>query len=358
MDLDREKFLESLVNSMSPSGFEEEAIKVWVDRAKKFADRVYTDYHGNAIAVINEGKEPRVMLAGHIDEIGYMITYVDEQGYLYFNTIGGVDPQIAQGQRVWIRGKSGERILGVIGKKAIHLLDEEERKRVPKFKEMWIDIGAKNKDEVLEKIEIGTCAVNALNYEKLFGSNVVARGFDDRVGAFIALEALVELSKIKDKLNVSVYAVATVQEEIGLRGARTSAFGIDPHVGIAIDVTHTTDQPGVDKKLLGDIKLGGGPVIARGPNISPKVYEKLVNTAKDLNIPYQIEGVPHATGTDANAIQITRAGVATGLVSVPNRYMHTPCEVVNLDDLDNIIKLLAGFCERVKSAEEFLIYNF
>ncbi|MEO0272907.1 MAG: M42 family metallopeptidase [candidate division WOR-3 bacterium] len=357
MDLDREKFLESLVNSMSPSGFEEEAVKLWVDRAKKFADRVYTDYHGNAIAVINEGKEPRVMLAGHIDEIGYMITYVDEQGYLYFNTIGGVDPQIAQGQRVWIRGKNGERILGVIGKKAIHLLDEEERKRVPKFKEMWIDIGAKNKDEVLERIEIGTCAVNALNYEKLYGSNVVARGFDDRVGAFIALEALAELSKIKENLNVSVYAVATVQEEIGLRGARTSAFGIDPHVGIAIDVTHTTDQPGVEKKLLGDIKLGGGPVIARGPNISPKVYEKLVNTAKELNIPYQIEGVPHATGTDANAIQITRAGVATGLVSVPNRYMHTPCEVVNLDDLDNIIKLLAGFCERVKRADEFLIYN-
>ncbi len=357
MDLDREKFLESLVNSMSPSGFEEEAVKVWVDRAKKFADRVYTDYHGNAIAVINEGKEPRVMLAGHIDEIGYMITYVDEQGYLYFNTIGGIDPQIAQGQRVWIRGKNGERILGVIGKKAIHLLDEEERKRVPKFKEMWIDIGAKNKDEVLERIEIGTCAVNALNYEKLYGSNVVARGFDDRVGAFIALEALAELSKIKENLNVSVYAVATVQEEIGLRGARTSAFGIDPHVGIAIDVTHTTDQPGVEKKLLGDIKLGGGPVIARGPNISPKVYEKLVNTAKELNIPYQIEGVPHATGTDANVIQITRAGVATGLVSVPNRYMHTPCEVVNLDDLDNIIKLLAGFCERVKRADEFLIYN-
>ncbi|MEO0198303.1 MAG: M42 family metallopeptidase [candidate division WOR-3 bacterium] len=357
MDLDREKFLESLVNSMSPSGFEEEAVKLWVDRAKKFADRVYTDYHGNAIAVINEGKEPRVMLAGHIDEIGYMITYVDEQGYLYFSTIGGVDPQIAQGQRVWIRGKNGERILGVIGKKAIHLLDEEERKRVPKFKEMWIDIGAKNKDEVLERIEIGTCAVNALNYEKLYGSNVVARGFDDRVGAFIALEALAELSKIKENLNVSVYAVATVQEEIGLRGARTSAFGIDPHVGIAIDVTHTTDQPGVEKKLLGDIKLGGGPVIARGPNISPKVYEKLVNTAKELNIPYQIEGVPHATGTDANAIQITRAGVATGLVSVPNRYMHTPCEVVNLDDLDNIIKLLAGFCERVKRADEFLIYN-
>jgi endoglucanase len=357
MEKDREKFLEALVNAMSPSGFEEEAVKVWVERAKPYADKVYTDYHGNAIAVINEGKEPRIMLAGHIDEIGYMITYVDEQGYLYFNTIGGVDPQIAQGQRVWIKGKDGSRILGVIGKKAIHLLDEEERKRVPKFKEMWIDIGAKNRDEVLEKIDIGTCAVNAQSYEKLYNNNVVARGFDDRVGAFIVLETLIELSKIKDKLNASIYAVATVQEEIGLRGAHTSAFGIDPHVGIAVDVTHTADQPGVEKKVIGDIKLGGGPVIARGPNISPKVFEKLVATAKELNLPYQVEPAPRATGTDANAIQLTRAGVATGLVSVPNRYMHTPCEVVNLDDLDNIIKLLAGFCERVKSKEEFILYK-
>jgi len=358
MDKEREKFLESLVNAMSPSGFEEEAVKVWVERAKPYADRVYTDYHGNAIAVINEGKEPRIMLAGHIDEIGYMITYVDENGYLYFNTIGGVDPQIAQGQRVWIKGKNGERILGVIGKKAIHLLDEEERKRVPKFKEMWIDIGAKTREEVLDKIEIGTCAVNALSYERLYNGNVVARGFDDRVGAFVVLETLIELSNVKDSLNASVYAVATVQEEIGLRGAHTSAFGIAPHVGIAVDVTHTSDQPGVEKKVIGDIKLGGGPVIARGPNISPKVYEKLVNVAKESNIPYQIEPAPRATGTDANIIQITREGVATGLVSVPNRYMHTPCEMVNLEDLDNIINLLKNFCLSVKTKEEFLLYNF
>lgn len=357
MELDRERFLESLVNAMSPSGFEEEAVRVWVDRAKNYADRVYTDYHGNAIAVLNEGKEPRVMIAGHIDEIGYMITYVDENGFLYFSAIGGIDPQIAQGQRVWIKGKNGDRILGVIGKKAIHLLDEEERKRVPKFKDMWIDIGASKREEVSEKVEIGTCAVNALDYERLMDGNVVARGFDDRVGSFIALEALIELSKVKEKLNCSVYAVATVQEEIGLRGATTSAFGIDPHIGIAVDVTHTADQPGVEKKVIGDIKLGGGPVIARGPNISPKVYDKLVETAKELSLPYQVEPAPRATGTDANAIQLTRSGVATGLVSVPNRYMHTPCEVVNLQDLDSIIKLLSGFCERVKSKEEFLLYK-
>ncbi|HOK22452.1 MAG TPA: M42 family metallopeptidase [Candidatus Hydrothermia bacterium] len=357
MEKGRENFLEAIVNAISPSGFEEEAVRVWADRAKKYADRVYTDYHGNAIAVLNERKEPRVMLAGHIDEIGYMITYVDENGYLYFSTIGGVDPQIAQGQRIWIKGKDGSRILGVIGKKAIHLLDEEERKRVPKFKDMWIDIGANNRDEVFEKIEIGTCAVNAQIYERLFNGNVVARGFDDRVGSFIALESLIELSKIKGELSTSVYAVATVQEEVGLRGARTSAFAIDPHIGIAVDVTHTADQPGVEKKVIGDLKLGSGPIIARGPNISPKVFEKLVQTAKELNIPYQIEPEPYATGTDANVIQLTRSGVATGLVSVPNRYMHTPCEVVNLSDLDNIINLLASFVQRIKSKDEFILYN-
>ena len=356
MDLEREKFLENLVNAMSPSGFEEEAVKIWKERAEKFADRVYHDYHGNSIAVINENKEPRIMLAGHIDEIGYMIRYIDDNGFLYFSPIGGVDPQIAQGQRVWIKGKNGERILGLIGKKPIHLMKKEERDKVPEFSDMWIDIGAESKEEALKKVDIGAPAVNALSYSKLMNDFVVARGFDDRVGAFIVLEALIELSKIKDRLNASVYAVATVQEEIGLRGAKTSAFGIEPHVGIAVDVTFATDQPGVDKKKIGEIKMGSGPVIAKGPNINPKVFELLIKTAEEDSIPYQIEGIPHGTGTDANAIQLTRAGVAAGLVSVPNRYMHTPCEVVHLQDLDNIIKLLSGFIKRVESKDQFVPY--
>jgi len=183
------------------------------------------------------------------------------------------------------------------------------------------------------------------------------RALDNRIGGFMIAEVARKLKEKDIKLPFKLYVVNSVQEEIGLRGATTSAFGIDPHIGIAVDVTHTADQPGVEKKVIGDIKLGGGPVIARGPNISPKVYDKLVETAKELSLPYQVEPAPRATGTDANAIQLTRSGVATGLVSVPNRYMHTPCEVVNLQDLDSIIKLLSGFCERVKSKEEFLLYK-
>ncbi len=355
MKKDREKFLKDIVDAISPSGYEGDAVKVWRKRAKKYTNVVRGDLHGNSIAVLNEEKRPKIMLAGHIDEIGLQITYIDEQGYLRFAPIGGWDPQIPQGQRVVIKGKKGI-VKGVIGKKPIHLLKGQEREKVVSIEQMHIDIGVSSKKEAEKLVEIGAPAVIDYYYDRLSGETAVARGFDNRVGAFIVLEALGELVKEAESLNSSVYAVATVQEEIGLRGARTSAFGIDPDIGIAVDVTFATDYPGMDKNRFGDIKLGGGPVIARGPNINPKVFELLVKTAEEEKIPYQVEAIPHGTGTDANAIQVTRSGVATGLVSIPNRYMHTPCELVNLDDLDNIIKLLAGFIRRVKNIEDFLPY--
>ncbi len=356
MKKDREKFLKDIVDAISPSGYEEDAVGVWRNRAKKYTNVVRGDLHGNSIAAINEGKRPKIMLAGHIDEIGLQITYIDEQGYLRFAPIGGWDPQIPQGQRVVIKGKKGIIVKGLIGKKPIHLLKGQEREKVVSIEQMHIDIGVSSKKEAEKLVEIGAPAVIDYYYDRLSGKTAVARGFDNRVGAFIVLEALGELVKEAESLNASVYAVATVQEEIGLRGARTSAFGIDPDIGIAVDVTFATDYPGMDKNRFGDIKLGGGPVIARGPNINPKVFELLVKTAEEEKIPYQVEAIPHGTGTDANAIQVTRSGVATGLVSIPNRYMHTPCELVNLDDLDNIIKLLAGFIRRVKNIEDFLPY--
>lgn len=348
---EREDFLRDIVNAISPSGYEEEAVKVWRERAKKYTDNIKGDLHGNSIAVLNEGKRPKIMLAGHIDEIGLQITYIDDRGYLRFAPIGGWDPQIPQGQRVVIKGKNGRLIKGVIGKKPIHLLKGQEREKVVDIEKMHIDIGVSTKKEAEELVAIGTVAVIDYYYTKLQGNTVVARGFDNRVGAFIVLEVLGEL--VDSELEASVYAVATVQEEIGLRGARTSAFGIAPDLGIAVDVTFATDYPGMDKTRFGEIKLGGGPVIARGPNINPKVFELLIKTAEENKIPYQVEAIPRGTGTDANAIQITRSGVATGLVSIPNRYMHTPCEVVNLDDLENIIKLIAGFIKKVKKIEDF-----
>ncbi len=337
-------FLKRLMGTPSPSGHERGAQDVVKAEIEGFCDKVERDTHGNQIGIINPEGRPRVMLSGHIDEIGFMIKYIDENGYLYFAPVGGWDPQISQGQRVVILTKEGP-IKGVIGKKPIHLLTQEDRKKVVQIKDQWIDIGAKNKEEAEKIVRIGDYAVVDVQFEKLMGDIVVSRGFDDKSGAFVVVETL---RLLKDKgFSAGVYGVTSVQEEIGLRGAKTSAYHINPDIGIAIDVTFATDAPTVEKKLVGDIKIGGGPVIARGPNINPKVEALLIKTAEEEGIPYQLEGANRATGTDANAIQITRGGIAAGLVSIPNRYMHTPCEIVSLSDLENVAKLLAGFIKRL-----------
>ncbi len=355
MDSKAYEFLKNLINSMSPSGFEQEAADIWRDYTSQFADEVRRDLHGNTIAVVNKGGAPRVMLAGHIDEIGYMVKYIDDDGFIYFAPIGGVDPQIAQGQRVIIKGKKG-KILGVIGKKPIHLFTPEDRNKVVKFEDMFIDIGAKSKEGAEEYVSVGDPIVNAPGFDELLGDIIVGRGFDDRVGAFVVAEALRLLSE--DKPQAEVYSVATVQEEIGLRGARTSAFGIDPKIGIAVDVTFAMDTPKLkgQKELVGDIKIGGGPVIARGPNINHKLFELFVKTAEEEGIPYQIEGIPRGTGTDANVIQLTRAGVAAGLISIPNRYMHTPCEIVSKKDLENAARLIAATVRKITEDTDFTPY--
>jgi endoglucanase len=348
------EFLRRLMETISPSGYEHEAAVVWTEEAKTFAEKVWVDAHGNAYAVVKPGGSPKVMLAGHMDEIGLMVTHIDDQGFLYFRTIGGWDPQIVQGQRVWVRTREG-RVPGVIGKKPIHLLKNEERDKVTKVEEMWIDIGAKDKEEVEKLVQIGDPVVLAYGFEELRGNLVMARGFDDKAGAFVVLEAARLLSQLNPK--AEVYAVATVQEEVGLRGARTSAFAIDPQVGIAVDVEFATDFPSMEseKKKIGDVKMGGGPVIVRGANISPKVFHLLTEIAKEREIPHQIVGYPSGTGTDANVIQLTRAGVATGLLGVPNRYMHSPCEIVSLDDLENTAKLIAYAVERIDESTDFAL---
>lgn len=353
MDKGRVEFLRKCVDTISPSGFEEEMSRIWRAEADKFADRTWADVNGNAYAVVNEGGSPRVMLAGHMDEIGLMITYIDDKGFLSFAPIGGWDPQVLPGQRVRIRGKKGV-IVGVVGRKPIHLLEAEERKKVVKFDGLWIDIGAKDKKDAEKHVSIGDPAVLDYGFVPLLNDLAAARAFDDRVGAFVILEAARLASEMNPK--AAIYAVGTVQEEIGLRGAHTSAFGIDPQVGIAVDVGFATDTPGMgnEKKKVGDIAMGKGPMIARGPNINPKLFDLLVSTAKKEKIPYQVEGAPRGTGTDANAIQLTRAGVATGLISIPNRYMHSPCEVVHLGDLENIAKLIAHTVVSIDDTTDFI----
>jgi endoglucanase len=348
-----ETFLANMVNAISPSGYEGCAAAVWKKEAEQFADTVETDVHGNSHAVINAGGKVRVMLAGHYDEIGFLITHIDDKGFLWIAPIGGWDPQIAQGQRIQILGKKGV-VKGVVGKLAIHLQKPDQRKKVSEICDLWVDIGVASREEAETLVSIGDPMVIAYGYERLENDIAIGRAFDDRAGAFAILEAARMLSELDNECEV--HAVATVQEEIGLRGARTAAFGISPDIGIAVDVTFATDHPSIGTVLNheGLVEIGKGPVITRGPNINPKLFELLVATAKAEGIPVQIVAEARGTGTDANAIQLNQAGVVTGLVSIPLRYMHSPCELLSLTDVENTAKLLAATVAQIKTDSNFI----
>jgi endoglucanase len=349
------EFLKALAEAPSPSGYEQPAQKVFREYIRGHVDEVQTDVLGNASGLLKgRGKgKPTVMLAGHCDEVGFMVKYIDENGFLYFAPIGGIDDQLLPGKRVWIHAQNGP-VMGVVGRKPIHLIDPKDREKVVQFHNQFIDIGAKNKKEASRFIKIGDAVTFAGGLEKLIGDRVVSRGFDDKVGSFVVAEVLRRVGEKKERPWCSVYGVSTVQEELGLRGATTSAYQIQPDVGIAVEVGHASDYPDVDKKRVGEYKLGAGPLIARGANINPLVYELLIKTAKKTKIPVQILGAPRATGTDANVIQLSRKGVATGLVSVPLRYMHTPTEVLSLKDLEATCRLLVEFIYELKEKMSFI----
>jgi putative aminopeptidase FrvX len=351
-------FLRKLLETPSPSGYErpvQDVVRAW---AGGFADEVRTDRHGNVLAMRHPSHEygaqsdrtPRIMLAGHCDQIGLMVQHIDDNGFLYIQPIGGWDMQILLGQNLTVWTRQGA-VHGVVARRAPHLMTNEERNKVPIFPDVWIDIGAKDRKDAEELVRPGDPVTCALGYRPLRNNMAASPGMDDKVGLWTVMEAL-RLMHGKP-LHVAVFCVSTVQEEIGLRGATTSSYGIHPTVGIAVDVTHASDTPGNDKKQLGDVRLGSGPVLFRGPNINPHVLRLLEVTAKQHDIPVQVRGAPRATGTDANAMQLARDGVATGLVSIPNRYMHSPVEVVHLDDLDHAARLLAEFCLSVTPAMDW-----
>lgn len=355
MQKDSFEFLKKLLETPSPSGFEQEIQRVVRRRVSSYADSVEVDVHGNLIAVANPKGKVKVMLAGHCDQIGFMVSHIDDQGFIWFHAIGGIDATVLPGTRVTLQGRDG-KIDGVIGYKAAHLVPAHDRGKPTEVGKLWIDIGAKDGKEAKAQLSVGDPITYHLGIVQL-GKNIIASpGCDDKVGVFVVMEALRLFKKEarKQRSNVALYAVSTVQEEIGLRGARTSAFGVDPLVGIAIDVTHASDAPGHDPKQIGTVKLGEGPTIARGPNINPVIEKLLLETAKKKKIPHQPLAAPGATGTDANAIQVSRAGVAAALVSVPNRYMHTQVEVVDLRDLENTAKLIAETCLRITARTSFI----
>ena len=349
-------FLTALLDAPGPSGFEAAPARRWRSEAQGFADEVRVDVNGNSFATLHGSAagRPPVMLAGHVDEIGLMVVHIDDQGYLWFETIGGWDPQVFVGQRVTLLGREGP-VLGLIGRAAIHLIAKEDREKVSKVADLWIDIGATSKAEAGAMIRVGDVGVLAAGVLRLPNGRLVSRSLDNRIGAFVVLEALRRIAATPAR--VPVTAVATAQEEIafsGGGGARTSATGLTPLAAIVVDVTHATDTPSVEKKKHGDVALGGGVVLSRGSAVNSCVFDMLVQVAEAEGIPFVIQAAPRDTGTDADAIFTAHHGVATGLVSVPIRYMHSPNEVVALEDLDRAAMLLAAFARRITPESDFV----
>jgi endoglucanase len=342
------EFLVDLLNARSPTGAEYEAQAVVDKYVEDEVDVYRRDTMGNRFATVNPEGDPKLMFAGHIDELGLIVTYINEQGFLYFETLGGHDKSMISGRRVSIMTKNGI-IKGVTGKRAIHLMSPEDRKKVPETHEIWIDIAVKSREEAEKLVGIGDTAVYDQSFELIRGSVGVARAFDDKAGAYAVMEAVRRLAK--GKLDACVTAAATTQEEIGTRGAMTAAFSENPDFAIAVDVGHATDSPDCDHRKYGSFKQGGGPIICRGPNINPVIFDIIVRAAEKNKIPYQVEADPRPTGTDARAIQVAQAGIATGLLSIPLRYMHTPSEMVDLEDIEHTIQLLVAVSKSLKKGD-------
>ncbi|MCX7416874.1 MAG: M42 family metallopeptidase [Planctomycetia bacterium] len=341
MDASARDFLVRLLQTPSPSGYEQPVQELVRGYLAGVAESVTTDSHGNVIGASNRASPMRMLLAGHCDQIGLIVQYIDSDGYISVQPIGGWDPMQLVGSRVSIWTASGA-VPGVIARKPIHLLTEEERKVVPKMKDLWIDIGSPDKADAESVVRIGDPVTVELQFQQLRGSLACSAAMDDKIGLWVVLEAFRRAAAM-GPLPCALFVASTVQEEIGLRGAQTSSYSVDPHVAIAVDVTHATDCPTIDKKTEGDIALGKGPVVYRGPNMNPHVVSRLLEAATTNSIPVQLAASGRATPTDANVLQTTRAGVATGLVSVPNRYMHSAVETVSLDDADRTADLLAAF---------------
>jgi putative aminopeptidase FrvX len=351
MNPESKKFLYELLETPSPTGFEQRIQRVVRAHMKKYADTIETDLHGNVIVGINTKASRKVMLAGHCDQIGMMVKHISKEGFLYLGALGGIDAGVLHGAHVSIHSESGQ-VNGVFGRKPIHMQTSDERDRLKlDLDKMWVDIGATSQKDAEKRVKIGDPATFKLGVTELSSDLICSPGLDDKVGLFIAMEALKLCAK--SKLNVALYAVSTVQEEVGLRGARTAAYAIDPEVGIAIDVTFASDNPGNDNPRAVPCKLGGGPCISRGPNVNPIVEKMLLASAKKAKIPAQAAPSAKLLGNDANAIQVSKRGVAAGSIGIPNRYMHTQVEVCHLKDLENSAKLLAQFTKDITPKTDF-----
>ncbi len=346
-------FFRSAIQTPSPSGYEEPIQALIRNFISPHAQELRTDVHGNLIASIGDSSGPRLMYAGHCDQIGMIVSYIDENGFVYAQTIGGWDSQQLIGQAMTIWTSTGP-VACAISRKPIHLLNTKERNQVVQLDQLWLDIGAKNQAEAAAVVRVGDPITLDLRIRDLMGDIVCGPAMDNKSGMWTVMESLRRVAINSKPLRCHLHCVSTVQEEIGLRGAKTAAGSIDPAVAIAVDVTHATDCPTVDKTKQGDIRLGGGPVIFRGPNINPKVASRLIEIAEDHSIDYQLAAVGRATPNEANVLQIHGGGVATGLVGVPNRYMHSAVEAISLADIDHAADLLTQFAQNLGAEDDFV----
>ncbi len=348
------KFLETLVNTPSPSGHEARGQRVWLNYAREFADETFSDHYGNTVAVLNKGGSPRLMLAAHADEISMAVNFITDDGYIYVRRVGGIDAAITKAQRVVIHARGGS-VKGVVGNVAPHLTKEEGDRKVPKMHDLFIDIGVGSRKEAEKLLRVGDPITLDDRFELLRGDLAIARAFDNRIGTFAVAETLRLLAKSKRRIKAEVCAVSNIMEEVGLFGARQIAYSLKPDVALVVDVTHATDYPTVSKAQHGDIKIGGGPAVTHGLCNHPVVVERIEAVARDLKIALQHEATSSNTGTDTDAIFWTRGGIPSGLISLPNRYMHSPVELVSLKDLEQIPELMAGFALSLKRGETFKV---
>ncbi len=347
-------FLETLVNTPSPVGHEARGQRAWLDYARKFADETFSDAYGNCVAVLNKGGSPRLMLAGHADEIAMAVNYIDDEGYIYVRRMGGVDAALTKAQRVVIHTRKGA-VRGVVGNVAPHLMKEEKDPKPPKIHDLFVDIGVGSRKEAEELVRVGDPITLTDEFELLRNDLAVARAFDNRIGTFAVAEALRLLRASRARLRAEVCAVSNVQEEVGLLGARQIAYSLKPDVALVVDVTHATDYPTVSKPQHGEVKVGKGPSVTHGGCNHPDVVARIEAVAKVHKIPLQHEAMSATSGTDTDAIFWTRGGIASALISLPNRYMHSPVEVVSLQDLERIPELLAAFAASLKKGEQFKV---
>ncbi len=350
MDRVARRFLQQLLATPTPTGSEEAGQDIVTRYLRAYADTVERDVHGNVHAVLNPQGAYRVMLAGHCDEIGLMVQHIDEKGFLYVSMLGGIHVPLLQGERIVIQGRRGP-VHGVIGVKPIHLMKEKEEKEPSKIHELWVDIGARSRKDAERVVAVGNVATVNSGWLDLQNGRIACRGLDDRLGAFVIADVLRVLKG--KRLAVAVHAVSTVQEEVGLRGAKTAAFGVDPKIGLAVDVGFASDYPGVDPKIVGEAKLGGGPILHCGPTYNKALLERLQRAARNARIRTQFQPEPRGAGTDAYAMMLTRAGVAVGLVSVPTRYLHSAVETAALQDATNAVRLIAQCILELRGDEQW-----